>query len=105
MGPLLWIAAHPWLAMFALIVSAVVLAALLCAFVHFVLNPAAHGLVRLVRDVREPSGRHRRIGNVPAPSGREVPPRPDRAPDVVRIPLCDDDTPTVPIPQAQEAAA
>lgn len=103
---LLWIVDHPILAALALCFGAAALAALLLAFVHFVLDPVAHGLARLVRDVREPSGRHRRIGEPPAPRGREVPPMPDRAPDVVRIPLCDPhDADTQPIPRLTEGTA
>jgi hypothetical protein len=57
---------------------------------------------RLVRDVREPSGRHRRIGALPAPCGPEVPPRPDTPPVVWIDPDADD---TRELPKIQETAA
>lgn len=76
----LWILDHPFIAAGVLCLVAVVMTALLCALVHYVLDPAAQWLARLVRDVREPSGRHRRICDLPAPRALEVPPRPDAAP-------------------------
>lgn len=100
-----------------LIVLAVVLLVLLGATAAMVLvlgagtvlgwlGPRAYRLARralevaghAVRDVREPSGRHRRIGS--APRGPEVPPKPDHPPLI----WLDPDA-THELPQVKETAA
>lgn len=112
MTAFLWIVDHPFIAAGALCLVAAALTALLCAFVHFVLDPAAQWTRDAVRALRTPGTGRRRASDphpdVPAPRPVVVPPMPDRPPAMVRIRLCDPDPHTAdtqPIPRVEETAA